>query len=100
MGRKLNEDEITLLLFISRGAKSRTRILRAVLLTPKNCSQIAKEVNLEWWTVQKHLQLLLKKGIIKSLNVGRIKFYKISPNYEQTLKEILTKKAHDTPTPL
>ncbi|MCW4005967.1 MAG: helix-turn-helix domain-containing protein [Candidatus Bathyarchaeota archaeon] len=70
--------EVLVLFRLSRGAKSRKRILKSLVCTPKNCSQIAKDVGLDWWTVQKHLRYLLKENIVKSLSFGNSKFYQLT----------------------
>lgn len=61
-----------------RGAKTRRRIIQALRFNPKNCNQISKELRVDWWTVHKHLKLLERAGIIKSISFGRIKFYKFT----------------------
>jgi len=42
---------IVVVLLLSKGAKARRRILRALLPESKSCSQIAREVKLNWRTV-------------------------------------------------
>jgi len=49
--RKELDDEVNLLLSFSRGAETRRQILKALLLRPKNCNQIAKEIKVDGWTV-------------------------------------------------
>jgi predicted transcriptional regulator len=82
------ETEVLLLLHISRGAKSRRTILKKLLLKPKNCNQIANEIGFEWWTVQKHLQRLMKENLVKNIDFGRIKFYRITRKGENALKKV------------
>ncbi|MEM4244385.1 MAG: helix-turn-helix domain-containing protein [Candidatus Bathyarchaeia archaeon] len=83
-------NKVLLLLKFSKGAKSRKIILKSLCLKPKNCNQIAKESKLEWWTVQKHLEVLMKENLIISVRFGRIKFYKITPKGEKALTEIFS----------
>jgi len=89
---KLNKDNrserIQLLLTLSRGAKSRRNILKALLLKPKNCSQIANDVKLDWWTVQRHLRLLLEEQIVENLTFGNSKYYIISQKCEEVISLI------------
>jgi predicted transcriptional regulator len=72
------ETAVLVLLTLSRGAESRKKILIALLSGPKNCSQIAKAVELDWWTVKKHLVSLMKEKLIKSSAFGSTKFYELS----------------------
>jgi predicted transcriptional regulator len=80
------ETTVLILLSLSKGAISRRKILFALLAGPKNCSQLSKEVKLDWWTVQKHLRCLMKENIIKSSAFGNSKFYKLSLIGEEAIK--------------
>jgi|YelNatPaOPRAMG01_1025707.scaffolds.fasta_scaffold10405_7 predicted transcriptional regulator len=82
------DDETCLLLMFSQGAKMRKNIIEKLLYGPKNCNQIAKELESDWWTIQKHLQRLEKAGLIKSISLGRLRFYKITFKGEKALKLI------------
>ena len=82
------ETAVLVLLSLSRGAESRKKILVTLLSEPKNCSQIAREVELDWWTVQKHLRSLLKENIIKSSAFGNSKFYKLSSIGEEAIRAL------------
>ena len=73
------DDEVIVLLRFSKGANMRNKIMEILQSGFKNCNQISKELSSDWWTVQKHLQRLLKAGLVKHANFGRIKFYKITP---------------------
>jgi len=90
------KNESLVLLGLSRGAESRKKILKALLFNPKNCSQIAREVKLDWWTVQKHLRVLMKDNIVVSLDFGRIKFYKLTIKGEELISSVQekAKKSH------
>jgi predicted transcriptional regulator len=72
------DDTIYVLLNISKGAETRRRILKALQCGPKNCNQIARQIGVDWWTIQKHLQLLIKTGLINEINIGRMKYYKLN----------------------
>jgi predicted transcriptional regulator len=82
------ENEPLVLLSLSRGAESRRKILTMLSLGPQNCNQIANELDLDWWSVQKHLNLLLKANLVKSIGFGRIRFYKLTANGEDAMKRI------------
>jgi len=81
--------ELSVLLDLSRGAESRKKILESLLLNAKNCSQISKEIGLNWRTVNRHLNLLIEEGLVRSASVGCRKFYKITPIGEKTVKDYL-----------
>jgi predicted transcriptional regulator len=88
---KLNADRverIQLLLTLSRGAKSRRNILKSLLLIQKNCSQIARDVKLDWWTVQRHLRLLLIEDMVESSTFGNSKYYRLSQKSKETIRTI------------
>jgi predicted transcriptional regulator len=90
-------DEIELLLSLSVGAASRKKILESLIFGPKNCSQVAKAVNLQWWTVYRHLQILVSKDLICDLSMGRVKYYKINPRLEEILKKFSVSLEHSSP---
>lgn len=79
------DDKVNILLNISKGAKTRRKILKTLQYSVKNCNQIANEIGVDWWTVQRHLQRLEKVGLINNINMGRVKFYKLTLKAEQNL---------------
>ena len=86
------ETAVLVLLTLSRGAESRKKILLTLLSGPKNCRQISQKIGLDWWTVQKHLRLLLKENIVNSSDFGNSKFYKLTPKGEAAIKAILSEE--------
>jgi DNA-binding MarR family transcriptional regulator len=85
----INQSELKkaqLLLTFSRGVKSRRSILETLMVRPKNCNQIAEEVELDWWSVQKHLQRLVSEKLVESFNIGQIKFYSVTNKGEEALR--------------
>ncbi|MEM2099684.1 MAG: helix-turn-helix domain-containing protein [Candidatus Bathyarchaeia archaeon] len=84
------ENEILILFRLSRRAESRKKILKALRYSSKNCSQIAREVGLDWWTVQKHLCTLRKENIVKSSDFGNSKFYRLTSKGEDVIKALLS----------
>lgn len=72
------DDEVNILLNVSKGAKTRRKRLKTLQYSVKNCNQIANEIGVDWWTVQKHLKRLEKAGLVKNVNLGRIQFYKMT----------------------
>lgn len=89
------DDEIRVLLTYARGANKRKHILQAVQLTPRNCNQLAQELKSDWWTIQKHLQQLMKSNLVKEISFGRIKFYKMTPRGEMALKLVTSKSLNE-----
>jgi len=80
------DNEVEILLCFSKGAETRKRILKSLQYRQKNCNQIAKELGLDWWSVQKHLQRLKKVNLMLSLKIGRIEFYKMSSKCKAALE--------------
>lgn len=76
-------EKIQVLLIFSRGSKSRRKIMDVLGHNPKNCNQIAKETRLDWWTVQKHIQQLLREKLVKKLSFGQRTFYSITDEGKQ-----------------
>jgi DNA-binding transcriptional ArsR family regulator len=79
-GKRTVNDVMNVLLIFSRGAVMRRKIIKILIYAPKNCNQIAKCLKVNWWTIQKHLQRLEKAGIIKGVNVGRVRYYSLKSN--------------------
>ena len=79
------------LLGLSRGAKSRKKILKALLSNPVSCTQIARDAKLDWWTVQKHLRVLMKDNIAVSLGFWCMKFYKLTTKGEELISNVQKK---------
>ncbi len=91
------DDGVIVLLELSRGAVTRKRILVCLRSEPKNCNQIGKEVILDWWTVQKHLRLLMRERLVRAMDFGHIKFYRLTLKGEEALKKpsLLQKRAFE-----
>ena len=61
-----------------KGSQTRTTILKA-LLTPRDRFQLAKDLDLDWATVDYHVQVLLKHNLITEKVVfGNVKFYELT----------------------
>jgi len=72
------DDEVKVLLFFSKGASIRRKILQKMCYGLKNCNQLANELKANWWTIQRHLQRLEKINIIKGVKFGNTRFYTIT----------------------
>jgi predicted transcriptional regulator len=79
-------EDFSILLNISRGANSRKRILKTLLIGPKNCMQIAKHVNLNWHTTSRHIQILKKEGLVNVVSLGERKFFKLTLKGQEVLE--------------
>jgi predicted transcriptional regulator len=90
IGKNSCENELSILLLLSRGAVSRKKILEALLYGSKNCSQIARDVELDWWTVQRHLRLLLKEHMVESSAFGNSKYYRLTQKGKEVIKALLS----------
>ena len=61
-----------------KGSQTRTTILKA-LLTPRDRFQLAKDLDLDWATVDYHVQILLKHSLItEKIAFGNVKFYELT----------------------
>lgn len=94
------EKEFLLLLSFSKGADTRKKILDTILLDFKNCAQIAKNLNLNWRTVDRNLKILYDRNYVKSVKIGRREFFKISRKGEIILDSIKNKNLDKESTPL
>ena len=85
------ESEFSVLLDSSKGANSRKKILRTLLLGSKSCNQIAIKLKLNWRTAYRHLQILEEKNLVRSLGFGQRKFYKLTLKGEEVIGSIKSK---------
>jgi hypothetical protein len=62
-----------------RGSPTRIRLLNAVSGTPKNKLQLAKELDVDWKTVDNHVAMLTQSRLVEEKQVvGTAKFYMIT----------------------
>lgn len=81
-----DESDFFMLLNLSKGAESRKRILSTLLSGSKNCCQIARELQLNWRTVNRHLLILLKANLIRRIVFGQRIFFKLTPKGEEAIR--------------
>lgn len=69
-----------------KGSKARSMILTA-LRTPKDRFQLAKVLSLDWSTIDYHIRVLCKHGLIGEKNAyGNVKLYELTPSGVSLLK--------------
>jgi DNA-binding transcriptional ArsR family regulator len=70
------DPQVKVLLFLSRGALTRIKILTILDKNLQTCSQIAKKLKVDWSTVKKHLEKLEKVELVKVYaKLGNAEFY-------------------------
>ena len=62
-----------------RGRPMRIRLLNAVSEDPKNKLQLAKELGVDWKTIDNHIEMLLQSRLVeKRTVVGTARYYAIT----------------------
>ncbi len=83
----LDEDSFALVAKM-RGSDTRIRILKS-LLTPKDRLQLAKDLGLDWTTVDFHTRVLFKNHLITEKTAyGNVKIYELSSVGSNVLKAL------------
>ena len=79
------------LLDASRGGPTRVKILRNLVKKPSNLRQLSISVNLDYKTVQGHIELLIENGIIETPKKGYGSIYFINRGWMENeyLKQVL-----------
>jgi DNA-binding transcriptional ArsR family regulator len=80
------------LLASSRGATNRVRLVRAIDERPRNANQLAGALDLDYTTVQHHLEVLEDDGVVKASGDGYGAVYLLTDRVEDnwdTVEEIL-----------
>lgn len=89
------------LLLQMKGGETRTTILKS-LLTPKDRFQLARDLELDWTTIDYHVQVLLKYGLVQEKTAyGNVKLYELTPVGNvllNALEEMSRKKTQETPS--
>jgi DNA-binding transcriptional ArsR family regulator len=69
-----------------KGGKTRVNLLES-LEEPKNKLQLAKELKMDWKAVDRHIEILLKNGLITvSDSIGNVKYYSLAAKGREILK--------------
>lgn len=59
-----------------RGSGTRIELLNAITETPKNKLQLAKELGVDWKTVDNHIEMLLKNRLVEEkMSIGTSRYY-------------------------
>jgi DNA-binding transcriptional ArsR family regulator len=66
----------------SRGGPTRRRIVKALHKSPSNMHKLAVSLNLDYKTVQGHVETLVENGIIYRMKDGYGAVYFISPEFD------------------
>ncbi|MDG7024627.1 MAG: winged helix-turn-helix transcriptional regulator [Nitrososphaerota archaeon] len=83
----LTKDTFNLLIKM-RGSKTRIGMIRA-LTVPKDRYQLAKELGLDWTTVDYHIRVLLENGLVHEQSAyGNVKMYELT-SIGSTLLKVL-----------
>lgn len=68
-----------------RGSSTRIKLLNIIISEEKNKHQIAKEIGIDWKTVDNHVKMLMQNRLIEEKLVGASKYYIITPNGRKVL---------------
>jgi len=68
-----------------RGSSTRIRVLNAILDKPKNKLQLAKELGVDWKTVDNHVRMLMESRLIEEKSIDISKCYLITENGRKVL---------------
>lgn len=83
-----------------RGSPLRVRLLNSISETPKNKLQLAKEFNVDWNTVNNHIEILLRNSLVKETEtIGTTKYYVIAENGRKILSLLEESRAASKRSP-
>ncbi len=69
-----------------RGSPMRVRLLNLILSEQKNKLQMARELDVDWKTVDNHIEMLMQTGLVEEkVAVGTTKYYSITENGKKIL---------------
>jgi DNA-binding transcriptional ArsR family regulator len=74
-----------------RGSATRVELLNAVVDVPKNKLQLAKELGVDWKTIDNHVEVLLKNGLVEErMAIGTSRYYGATRNANRVLSLLLS----------
>lgn len=69
-----------------RGSSTRIELLNTIADRPKNKLQIAKELGVDWKTIDNHIEMLLKNGLVEErMSIGTSRYYGMTKNANRVL---------------
>ncbi|MEM2141415.1 MAG: winged helix-turn-helix domain-containing protein [Nitrososphaera sp.] len=69
-----------------RGSEARIRILKALQM-PKNRLQIAKELDMHWESIDNHINVLMRYGLVKEMiSIGTAKYLTVTDRGKEILQ--------------
>ena len=79
------------LLNASRGGPTRLNLLKLLIEKPMNANQLSKNLNLDYKTVQGHVEILIENGVIETPKKQYGSVYFLSQEWENNdyLKKLL-----------
>lgn len=70
-----------------RGGENRIRIINDLLETPRNTNQLANKLDLDYKTIQHHLDMLENHDIVESSGKGYGDIYLLTDNFKNYQEE-------------
>ncbi len=72
----------------TRGGKNRLRIIMMLNEKPSNTNQISEQLDLDYKTVQHHIELMEEHNVVTTAGEGYGKNYFLSDQMEQNLEKL------------
>ena len=72
----------------TRGGENRLRIIRKLEDSPMNTNKLAEELDLDYKTVQHHLDLMKKHNVITTMGEGYGKNFFLTEQMEENLDKL------------
>lgn len=69
----------------SRGGRNRLRIIRTLSETPMNTNQLSNALDLDYKTIQHHLELLEENNVLTTMGADYGKTYFVTDQMEQNM---------------
>jgi DNA-binding transcriptional ArsR family regulator len=69
----------------SRGGRNRLRIIRTLHETPMNTNQLSNALDLDYKTIQHHLELLEENSVLTTMGADYGKTYFVTDQMEQNM---------------
>lgn len=87
--KKGHDYDIFRLLVRMRGSNARIMILKSLSTEPKNKLQLAREIGMDWQSINDHMNTLLNYSLVKEVGTsGRAKYFSITDKGTELLQLI------------